>query len=91
MEKQMGSIVKTLLCSIFRSLIETRSGRRHHLHKDKPRLCCPYDISCVESFFATRKKECIYRRKNVALEEVETDAFEYVELFYNQKRMNRFG
>ena len=49
---------------------------------------CPYDNSCAESFFATIKKECIYRRKYVTLEEVKADVFEYVELFYNRKRMH---
>ena len=49
---------------------------------------CPYDNSCAESFFATIKKECIYRRKYATLEEVKTDVFEYVELFYNRKRMH---
>ena len=36
---------------------------------------CPYDNSCVESFFATLKKERIYRREYVTMEEVKTDIF----------------
>jgi len=49
---------------------------------------CPYDNSCVESFFATLKKERIYRRKYDKVEEVKTDMFKYIELFYNRKRMH---
>lgn len=49
---------------------------------------CPYDNSCMESFFATLKKECIYRRQYVTIEEVKRDIFSYVELFYNRKRMH---
>ena len=49
---------------------------------------CPYDNSCVESFFATLKKERIYRRDYVTMEEVKTDLFRYIELFYNRKRLH---
>ena len=47
---------------------------------------CPYDNSCVESFFASLKKEKIYRRKYDTIEEVKKDVFWYIELFYNRKR-----
>ena len=36
----------------------------------------PYDNSCVESFFATLKKEQINKRKYVIMEEVQRDVFE---------------
>lgn len=49
---------------------------------------CPYDNSCAESFFATIKKEKIYRRRYVTMEEVKQDMFQYIELFYNRKRMH---
>lgn len=49
---------------------------------------CPYDNSCVESFFATTKKECIYRKKYATMEEVKYDLFDYIEMFYNRKRMH---
>ena len=49
---------------------------------------CPYDNSCVESFFATLKKECIYRKSYATIEEIRHDVFEYIELFYNRKRMH---
>ena len=49
---------------------------------------CPYDNSCMESFFASLKKELIYRKKYSTMEEVETDIFEYIEMFYNRKRLH---
>lgn len=49
---------------------------------------CPFDNSCVESFFATTKKECIYRKSYATMEEVESDMFQYIELFYNRKRIH---
>ena len=49
---------------------------------------CPYDNSCVESFFATFKKVCIYIKSYATIEEIRRDVFEYIELFYNRKRMH---
>jgi transposase InsO family protein len=49
---------------------------------------CPYDNSCAESFFATIKKECIYRKNYNTIEDVKKDMFRYIELFYNRKRMH---
>ena len=49
---------------------------------------CPYDNSCVESFFASLKKELTYRKKYDTIEEVKTDVFRYIELFYNRKRLH---
>ena len=50
---------------------------------------CPYDNACAESFFSTAKRECIYRKEYVTLEEVKADMFEYIEVFYNRKRMHK--
>lgn len=49
---------------------------------------CPYDNSCVESFFAGLKKECIRRKNYDTIEEVKKDLFKYIELFYNRKRLH---
>ena len=49
---------------------------------------CPYDNSPVESFFATLKRELIYRKKYATIEEIRTDIFRYIELFYNRKRLH---
>ena len=50
---------------------------------------CPYDNACAESFFSTAKRECIYRKEYDTLEKVKADLFEYIELFYNRKRMHK--
>ena len=49
---------------------------------------CLYDNACVESFFATLKKERIYRGNYDTLEQVRSDLFKYIEQFYNRKRMH---
>jgi transposase InsO family protein len=33
-------------------------------------------------------EELIYRKKYSTMEEVETDIFEYIEMFYNRKRLH---
>jgi putative transposase len=45
-----------------------------------------YDNACVESFFATLKKERVYRRRYRSRAEARRDLFEYIEVFYNRKR-----
>ena len=35
-----------------------------------------------------KKKECIYRKSYATIEEIARDVFEYIELFYNRKRMH---
>lgn len=57
--------------------------QEHGIQGSMSRGGCPYDNSCVESFFATLKKERIYRRDYVTIEEVKRDMFRYIELFYN--------
>ena len=42
----------------------------------------------MESFFASMKKELIYRKKYDTIEEVKTDVFRYIKLFYNRKRLH---
>jgi len=45
-----------------------------------------YDNSVAETFFATLKKELIYRRRWPEKQELRTEIFEYIESFYNRKR-----
>jgi putative transposase len=45
-----------------------------------------YDNACVESFFATLKKERVYRRHYRTRSEARADVFEYIEVFYNRRR-----
>jgi len=48
---------------------------------------CPYDNACAESFFSVAKRERIYRRNYVDITEVRRDLFDYIEVFYNRKRI----
>jgi len=52
------------------------------------RPACPYDNACVESFFGSAKRECIYRKEYDDIDAVRKDMFEYIELFYNRKRIH---
>lgn len=45
-----------------------------------------WDNACVESFFGTLKRELIYQRQYRTREDATQDIFEYIEVFYNQRR-----
>jgi transposase InsO family protein len=60
----------------------------HKITGSMSRPSCPYDNSCLESFFSSAKRECIYRKEYDNIDEVKKDLFEYIELFYNRKRMH---
>jgi len=47
-----------------------------------------YDNAVVESFFATLKKERVYREKYAKRREAESRIFDYIEGFYNPRRMH---
>ncbi|MDP1994040.1 MAG: IS3 family transposase [Ignavibacteria bacterium] len=45
-----------------------------------------YDNAAVESFFASLKKELVYRMRFKSKEEARRQIFEYIEIFYNRQR-----
>jgi len=47
-----------------------------------------YDNAFAESFFATIKKELIYRNKFKTKEEAKKKIFEYIEVWYNRQRIH---
>ena len=47
-----------------------------------------YDNAVTESFFHTLKTELIYRTKYRTREEARISIFEYIEIFYNRKRLH---
>jgi len=47
-----------------------------------------YDNAVSESFFATLKKELIYRTEYATHEQARASIFEYIEVFYNRQRMH---
>ena len=48
-----------------------------------------YDNAVAESFFATLKKELIYRRAWPTKAELRTEIFDYIEAFYNRTRRHK--
>jgi putative transposase len=62
---------------------------QYEIKSSMSRSGCPFDNSCVEGFFASMKKEWIYKKDYVSIDEVEKDLFEYIELFYNRKRLHK--
>jgi putative transposase len=49
---------------------------------------CPYDNACIESFHATLKKEEIYCTQYVTFEQANIALFQYIEGWYNRKRIH---
>ena len=47
-----------------------------------------WDNAVVESFFATLKKELVYRRSWRNRLELRSEVFEYIEVFYNRRRLH---
>lgn len=47
-----------------------------------------WDNAVAESFFSTLKNELIYRRTWKSRLELRTELFEYIEIFYNRKRLH---
>lgn len=47
-----------------------------------------YDNAFAESFFATLKKELIYRHKYITKSEAKKAIFEYIEVWYNRQRIH---
>lgn len=47
-----------------------------------------YDNAAMESFFASLKKECIYRQRFQDRRQARQAVFEYLECFYNQVRLH---
>ena len=47
-----------------------------------------YDNAVSESFFATLKKELVYRHEYRTRSEARASLFEYIEVFYNRQRLH---
>lgn len=45
-----------------------------------------WDNAPTESFFATLKRECVYRHRFATRSEARTTVFDYIEVWYNRKR-----
>lgn len=49
----------------------------------------PYDNACIESFHSVIKKEMIYQEKTRTFEETKKALFEYIEGWYNSRRIQQ--
>lgn len=47
-----------------------------------------WDNAVAESFFKTLKKETVYHNKFITRQEAKKEIFEYIELWYNKKRIH---
>ncbi|MBK5233087.1 MAG: IS3 family transposase [Thermoleophilia bacterium] len=68
------------------SLAFGQTARINGIARSMGKVGTAYDNSVAETFFATLKKELIYRRKWPERQELRTEVFEYIESFYNRKR-----
>ena len=49
-----------------------------------------WDNAVAESFFATLKKELIHRRSWSSRSDLRAALFEYIEVFYNRRRLHSY-
>ena len=48
-----------------------------------------YDNAVVESFFSSLKNELVHHRDYHTRDQARTDIFEYIEMFYNRRRLHQ--
>jgi len=69
--------------SAFQALLLT-----HHLTPSMSAAGHCYDNAAMESFWSTLKTELIHRRDFQDLQQAKSALFEYIEIFYNRKRLH---
>jgi putative transposase len=52
------------------------------------RTANPYDNAAMESFYSTLKTECLHRHDFATRDQAKAAVFDYIETFYNQKRLH---
>ena len=62
--------------------------KKHRIKISMSKAGCCYDNAVIESFFHTLKTEHTYFLKFKTREEAINSIFEYVEIFYNRKRIH---
>ncbi len=68
------------------SLAFGQKARENGVARSMGQVGSAYDNSVAETFFATLKKELIYRRTWPDRQELKTEVFDYIESFYNRRR-----
>lgn len=61
---------------------------QYHMQASMSRKGNCYDNACIESFHSVLKKEFIYCTKFRTKVQAQQEVFEYIELFYNRKRIH---
>ena len=74
---------KQYACGEYRALLEEQGIRQ-----SMGAVGDCYDNAPAESFFASLKKELVNRRRFVTREQARHAIFEYIEVFYNRKRLH---
>ncbi|MCO5316470.1 MAG: IS3 family transposase [Solirubrobacterales bacterium] len=72
------------------SLAFGKVAKKNGIAQSMGQVGSAYDNSLAESFFATLKKEKVYRRSWPDKQELKTHVFEYIESFYNRRRRHSY-
>jgi len=67
-----------------------RHMRHHGIRQSMSRKGDCWDNACVETFFASLKTELIGDRIFVTREQARREIFEYIEVFYNRRRLHSY-
>jgi putative transposase len=76
--------------SQFVALAFGQFARANGISQSMGQVGSAYDNSVAETFFATLKKELVYRRSWQTRNEIRTEVFEYIEAFYNRRRRHSY-
>lgn len=61
--------------------------RKYEVARSRGKVC--YDNAAMESFFSSLKRELMRGKKGFEnLEQAQQEVFEYVEMYYNRKRLH---
>lgn len=83
-----GIIIHSDLGSQYTSQIFEDYVTEHNMLHLFSRKGNPYDNACIESFHAALKKEEVYTRVYYDFEDAQRALFEYIEAWYNRKRIH---
>ncbi|WP_425431906.1 IS3 family transposase [Gracilibacillus ureilyticus] len=83
-----GLIIHTDLGTQYTSEAFQEQLKNHEMIASFSRKGCPYDNACIESFHATLKKEEVYRTQYENFETARMALFQYIEGWYNRKRIH---
>ena len=67
-----------------------RHLRRHGIRQSMSRKGDCWDNACAETFFASLKTELIWDRIFTSREQARREIFEYIEVFYNRRRLHSY-